>query len=60
MTNSRVDLNTMLVEVCFNGGKPNKLFKVRLNVTLKYFKDQLDEIIQRLNHVDTRRGRRLV
>jgi len=35
MTNSTVYPNTMLAEVCFNGGKPNKLLKVWVNITLK-------------------------
>ncbi|AES94935.1 DUF223 domain protein [Medicago truncatula] len=50
----------MLAEVCFNDGKPNNLFRVRVDVTLKDLKEQLDEIIQRLNHGDTRRGKTFV
>jgi len=44
-TNYPVDPYTMLVEICFNGGMPNKLFRVRDDVTLKDMNDQLDEII---------------
>ncbi|RHN67575.1 hypothetical protein MtrunA17_Chr3g0104141 [Medicago truncatula] len=33
MTNYLVDLNTMLAGVCFNGGKSNKLFRVRVEDT---------------------------
>jgi hypothetical protein len=55
MDNYPVDPITMLVEVCFNSGKPNKLFRVWVNVTLKDLKDQLDQIDQRLNRKDTRR-----
>jgi len=49
-----VDSNTMLVAVCFNGGKPN-LFKVRVDVTLVDLKDQHNQINQRLNHRNTRK-----
>jgi len=46
----------MLDEICFNGGNLNKLFEVRVDVTLKDLKDQLDDDInQRLNPRDTRR-----
>jgi len=55
IVNYRVDMNTMSTEVFFNSGKLNKLFKVQVDVTLKNLKDQLDEIIQWLNHGDTRR-----
>jgi len=55
MDNYPVDPNTMLAEVCFNGGMHNKLFKVRVNVTSKDLKDQLDQINQQLNHRNTRR-----
>ena len=46
-----VDLNTMLVAVCFNGEKPN-LFMAQVNVILVDLKDQIN---RRLNHRDTRR-----
>jgi len=46
--------NLFNTQVCFNGGNPN-LFKVRDDVTLKELTDQLDEINQRLNHIDTSR-----
>jgi len=49
-----IDLNKMLAEVCFNGGKPN-LFRVWVDVTLKDMNDQLDQINQQLNHKDRRR-----
>ena len=39
----------MLAEVCFNGGKPNKLYRVQVNVMLKALKDQLNQINRRLN-----------
>jgi len=46
----QLDLNTMLVAVYFNGTKPN-LFRVLVDVTLVYLKDQPDQINQRLNHI---------
>jgi len=42
----------MLALVYLNDGKPN-LFRVRVDVTLVYLKDQLDGINQRINHKDT-------
>ena len=55
MDNYSVYPITMLVEVCFNGGKPNKLYRVQVNVTLKDLKDQLNQINRRLNHRDSKR-----
>jgi len=55
MANSRVDPNTLLADVCFNGGNPNKLFRVWVDDMLKDLKDQLEEINLRLNLGDTRR-----
>jgi hypothetical protein len=50
----QVDLNTKLAAARYNSREPN-LFSVRVNVTLVYLKDQLDQINRRLNHSDTRR-----
>jgi len=49
-----VEPNTMLVVVCFNGGKRN-LFRVQVDVTLVDLKDQLNQINQRLSHRGTRK-----
>ncbi|AES60618.1 40S ribosomal S10-like protein, putative [Medicago truncatula] len=46
--------NLFKAQVRFNGGNPN-LFKVRVDVTLKDLKDQLNEINQGLNPGNTRR-----
>jgi hypothetical protein len=46
--------NLFKAQVRFNGGNPH-LFKVRVDVTLKDLKDQLNEINQGLNPKDTRR-----
>jgi len=51
-----IDLNTKLVAVCYNSEKLN-LFRVRVNVTLVDLKDQLDQIICRLNHIHMKGGR---
>jgi len=46
--------NFFSAQVRFNGGNSH-LFKVRIDVTLKDLKDQLNEINQGLNPEDTRR-----
>ena len=49
-----VDLNTKLVAIYYNVGKPN-LFRVQVNVTMLDLKDQLDQINRELNQRDIRR-----
>lgn len=50
---SAIDLNTKLVVVYYNGGKPH-LFRVQNDITLSKLKDQLYQINHQLSHRDTR------
>jgi len=50
---SEIIVNLFSTQVRFNAGNPH-LFKVQYNVTLKYLKDQLNEINLGLNPGDTR------
>ena len=49
-----INVNTKLVAVYYNIGKPNQ-FRVDVDVTLSNLKDQLDQVNSILNHIDTRR-----
>jgi len=50
-----IDLNTKLVVVYYNGGKPQHLFRIHIYVNLFGLKDRLDQTNRQLNHKDTRR-----
>jgi len=51
-----INVNTKLVAVYYNTGKPNQ-FRVDVDVTLSNLKEQLDQINSRINHKDTRTRR---